>query len=429
MTKTTATSRWVTSSMGPIVRRIDHRHNDSVAWESLRSTYDTVAAKYEARFLDELQGKPGDRELLESLVASVEDPVVEIGCGPGHIGAFVRHHGRFVLGMDLSPEMATLAQSRLDGALVGDMRLLPFGTSSVGAMVAFYSVIHLRRPELAAAFGEFHRVLRDGGRILLSAHEGSGEVEVEEFIGERVPFAATLFGLDELVRACEEAGLEVTLAERRPPYANEGTTVRLFVEARKAGSGARHSLRAVAIAPYIRRLRELVGTELLVLPSAAVIPRDDEGRVLLVRIIDTGQWAVIGGAIEPDESPQDAARREAEEEAGVTLELGPILAVLGGPSSGMTYPNGDQTSYVSTVFAATVVGGSPRPDGDETSDGGVVGPRPPPLRGDERLHPGPARRVGVVGRTVGRDVADSRQPPWTTRRSEPSKISWLRSDP
>jgi ADP-ribose pyrophosphatase YjhB (NUDIX family) len=124
----------------------------------------------------------------------------------------------------------------------------------------------------------------------------------------------------------------------------------------------------VAIAPYIRRLRELIGTELLVLPSAAVIPRDESGRVLLVRIIETGQWAVIGGAIEPDESPEHAARREAEEEAGVMLELGPILGVLGGPEFRLTYPNGDQTSYVSTVFAATVVAGSPRGDGDETSD-------------------------------------------------------------
>jgi len=124
----------------------------------------------------------------------------------------------------------------------------------------------------------------------------------------------------------------------------------------------------MAIAPYIRRLRELVGTELLVLPSVAVLPRDGASRVLLVRIIDTGQWAVIGGAIDPDESPDDAARREAEEEAGVTVEMGPILGVLGGPEFRMTYPNGDETSYVSTVFAATVTGGSLRPDGDETSE-------------------------------------------------------------
>jgi 8-oxo-dGTP diphosphatase len=55
-------------------------------------------------------------------------------------------------------------------------------------------------------------------------------------------------------------------------------------------------------------------------------------------------WATIGGAIEPDETPEQAALREAEEEA-----------------------NGDQTSYVTTVFGATVIGGEPKADGDETS--------------------------------------------------------------
>jgi 8-oxo-dGTP pyrophosphatase MutT (NUDIX family) len=123
----------------------------------------------------------------------------------------------------------------------------------------------------------------------------------------------------------------------------------------------------MAISPYIKWLRQLVGHDLLVLPSAAVLPRDDEGRILLVRIIDTGQWAVIGGSVEPDESPQQAAVREAEEEAGVQVALGPILGVIGGPEYRVTYPNGDETSYVTTLFDATVIDGSPRPDGDETS--------------------------------------------------------------
>ena len=122
------------------------------------------------------------------------------------------------------------------------------------------------------------------------------------------------------------------------------------------------------MSPFVRRLRDRVGNELLVLPSVAVLPRDEEGKVLLVRIIDSGLWATIGGAVEPDESPQEAARREAQEEAGVELELGPVLAVLGGPEYRLTYPNGDQTSYVVTVYDAIVSGGTPTADGDETSD-------------------------------------------------------------
>jgi 8-oxo-dGTP pyrophosphatase MutT (NUDIX family) len=124
----------------------------------------------------------------------------------------------------------------------------------------------------------------------------------------------------------------------------------------------------MAISPYVARLREKVGHELLVLPSVAVLPRDDIGRVLLVQIADTAQWATIGGAIEPDEAPEQAAVREAEEEAGVVLALGALLGVVGGPEYRMVYPNGDQTSYVTTVFDARVISGSPCPDGDETID-------------------------------------------------------------
>jgi 8-oxo-dGTP pyrophosphatase MutT (NUDIX family) len=124
----------------------------------------------------------------------------------------------------------------------------------------------------------------------------------------------------------------------------------------------------VAIAPHLKWIRQMVGHELLVLPSVSVLPRDDHGRILLVRIIDTGEWATIGGSIEPDESPEQTAVRETREEAGVTVALGRLLGVFGGPEFRITYPNGDQVSYVTTVFDATVTAGTPGPDGDETSD-------------------------------------------------------------
>jgi len=130
----------------------------------------------------------------------------------------------------------------------------------------------------------------------------------------------------------------------------------------------------MAISPFIKRIRQLVGHELLVLPSVAVLPRHGDGRILLVRLVDTDQWATIGGAVEPDESPQEAAVRETQEEAGVRVTLGPILGVLGGPEFRVTYPNGDVTSYVVTVFDATVVGGTPQADGDETSEVGWWAP-------------------------------------------------------
>jgi SAM-dependent methyltransferase len=204
-----------------------------VTWERLPTSYDRVAAKYEERFLDELDGKPRDRELLDAFAGSVSDPVIEIGCGPGQIGAFVRRRGRAVIGVDISSEMARLAARRLDAALVADMRALPLAAGGAGGIVAFYSLIHLRRRDLTPTLAELRRVLRVRGRLLFSAHEGEGETEIEEFLDEPVPIAASFFTLDELVAATGDAGLEVRLAERRQPYPNEGSTVRLYIEAER----------------------------------------------------------------------------------------------------------------------------------------------------------------------------------------------------
>ena len=132
--------------------------------------------------------------------------------------------------------------------------------------------------------------------------------------------------------------------------------------------GGRSTLTAMGISPYLRRLREFVGHELLVLPGVAVLPWDADGRLLLVREAQSGLWQTIGGAVEPDESPLDAAVREAAEEAGIVVNIDGIRGVAGGPEFRLTYPNGDLVSYVFTVFDARVVAGEPRADGDETTD-------------------------------------------------------------
>jgi SAM-dependent methyltransferase len=204
-----------------------------VNWEQLPASYDAVAGTYELTFVHELDGKPQDRAMLEEFVGAATGPIVDLGCGPGQVGHFVRSRGRTVIGVDISAEMARLASGRLDGALVADLRRLPFAGGSLGGIVAFYSLIHLPRAELDQAFGEVHRVLRPGGRLLLSAHEGQGTIEQQEFLGHAVPFVATLFNLDELVEATRRSGLHLTMSQRREPLASEHPTGRLYLAAER----------------------------------------------------------------------------------------------------------------------------------------------------------------------------------------------------
>jgi ADP-ribose pyrophosphatase YjhB (NUDIX family) len=125
---------------------------------------------------------------------------------------------------------------------------------------------------------------------------------------------------------------------------------------------------------YIRRLRGKIGHDFMLMPSVAALVRDEHGRVLLVQHVE-GRWQLPGGAVDPDERPEDAVRREAREEASVELEPGDVLGVFGGPEYRVTYANGDDAGWVVSVYAARIVGGAPAPgDPDEIQDVGWFTP-------------------------------------------------------
>lgn len=113
----------------------------------------------------------------------------------------------------------------------------------------------------------------------------------------------------------------------------------------------------MAISEYLRQLRGKIGHDLVLLPAVCVLIWDGDGRLLLMREAQTGRWQTVGGMIDPDEAPADAARREAVEETGLTVRLQRLRTAVGGPGYRVDYPNGDRCSYVSIVFDADVVSG------------------------------------------------------------------------
>ncbi len=65
-------------------------------------------------------------------------------------------------------------------------------------------------------------------------------------------------------------------------------------------------------------------------PVAAAIPRDEEGRIWLLRRTlheGAGRWTFPGGFVELGESVEDAARRETREELEMDVELGALVGV------------------------------------------------------------------------------------------------------
>ena len=103
--------------------------------------------------------------LLESMPAG---DALDAGCGTGrHAGRLVER-GHRVIGVDGSPEMLAKARAALPDAEFreGDITSLPLEDASVDLAVCALALEHVE--DLAGAVRELARVVRPGGRIVLS---------------------------------------------------------------------------------------------------------------------------------------------------------------------------------------------------------------------------------------------------------------------
>jgi len=104
---------------------------------------------------------------------------------------------------------------------------------------------------------------------------------------------------------------------------------------------------------FITELRSSVGHRPLWLPGVCAVIFDDAGRVLLGQRADNGLWAEIRGIPDPGEQPVAALKREALEEAALEIEVDEVFLI--DASDLVTYPNGDQASYMNLCFIAHAV--------------------------------------------------------------------------
>ena len=117
---------------------------------------------------------------------------------------------------------------------------------------------------------------------------------------------------------------------------------------------------------YVRRVRAKMGNEFLLMPSVTALVFDEQRRVLLVRPSTRDNvWVAPGGAVDPDEQPQDAVVREVWEETGLLVEPTELRGVFGGPEYRVWYANGDEVGYIMAVFECRATGGSLHADGEE----------------------------------------------------------------
>lgn len=202
-------------------------------YERVQESYDRVATRYAEEVASELESKPLDRALLRclaELAATVPDPagqgrIADIGCGPGHIAAYLAGLGTTTIGIDFSPGMLEIARSRVPDVQfrIGTMLAMPATDAELSAAVAFYSIIHLRPEDRPIAYLELARVIAPGGYLLVAFHinfagHDSGEImHADEWWGERVDLDFYYLEPAEVVAGLGKAGFDLVARTDREP--------------------------------------------------------------------------------------------------------------------------------------------------------------------------------------------------------------------
>ena len=137
--------------------------------------------------------------------------------------------------------------------------------------------------------------------------------------------------------------------------------------------GYRAAYRLLTAWAFVRRPR---------VRGCMVLLSDERGRILLVRHTygDRSAWELLGGWVERDEDPVDAARRETREELGADVAEWERVGAVGG----LWHFKRERLSY----FAARWPGGTPRVDPVEIAEAAWFDPR------------GPLPKLGVGTRAV-----------------------------
>ena len=151
------------------------------AWETVSETY-----------ADRRDPDGSDADLVDDLLAALPtDPrVLDVGCGdgartlanlpPGSLGLDVARAG-----LDLATDTVPDAQ-----LLQADMVSIPLTDGTVDAITAYHAVFHVARDTHDSVYQEFARVLRPGGRLLMTLPGGRFETVRQGWMGGSMFFSA-----------------------------------------------------------------------------------------------------------------------------------------------------------------------------------------------------------------------------------------------
>jgi SAM-dependent methyltransferase len=144
---------------GPAVDADAFNAFEAAGWDARAGGYEDFFGPITVRAVEPLLDAAGVRGGLR---------VLDVASGPGHVAAAAAERGAEVVGVDVAEAMVALAR-RFHPQVefrAGDAEALAFDDQTFDAVLGNFVMLHLGRPEQAAA--EFVRVLAPGGRVALT---------------------------------------------------------------------------------------------------------------------------------------------------------------------------------------------------------------------------------------------------------------------
>ena len=188
-----------------------------VTFEKTRAGYERRSADYIAMFPSIAATDPQDRDLIQAWAIDQTGPLLDVGCGPGHWTGWLHGQGLDIEGIDPVPTFIEQAQQSFPDVRfrVGRAEELGVETSSLGGILAWYSLIHTDPALLGETFSEFARALRPGGGLCVGFFEGPQLVPFDHPVSE-----AFFWPVDRISAVIERAGFSVvSTVTRQDPAA------------------------------------------------------------------------------------------------------------------------------------------------------------------------------------------------------------------
>jgi len=186
----------------------------------VRRAYGLAAEQYIELFDDSAAVHADDLELIARHLSIRPGAVVDAGCGPGHLTAYLRSLDVDVQGIDLVPEFIEHARAaHPDGQYeLGSMFRLPFPARSLAGILAWYSLIHVPPADLDSVLAEFRRAMAPAGTLVIGFFEGDENVAFEHKV-----VTAYYWPVEEFSARLARAGFVEVDRQQRPGIDDSGS--------------------------------------------------------------------------------------------------------------------------------------------------------------------------------------------------------------